>query len=116
MQNPMICEENWSWQEIAWEGYNHRRLLLDAFSVFKSMENYGCQASVISHIFFITLHVNFASIIFITANVYINKNIKYSILQHYYKIKLRLLYCIVTRVKDFCCQGAACLIWFGAHN
>ena len=65
---------------------------------------------------FHNVHANFASKFFIAANVYINKNIEYKILQHDHKIKFRLLYSIVKRQKDYCDQGTARHICFGADN
>ena len=53
--------------------FSHRYTLLDTYSVFASMENYGCQTCVVLYLFFKRHRISFISIIFIFVSSKTNK-------------------------------------------
>ena len=59
---------NWACVRI-----DHRHTLSDAYSVFESIENYGCQTCVVLYLFFKRLQIIFIWIYFVFANANINK-------------------------------------------
>ena len=64
---------NWATAGLT-ERHSHRHTLLDAYSVFASMENHGCQTSVVLYLFFTKTSLDFFLNCFIFASANTSKN------------------------------------------